>query len=50
VARGDVDTVLRHLEALPDDERAAYRVLAEQARRLARRDDPALRDALDGDG
>jgi predicted short-subunit dehydrogenase-like oxidoreductase (DUF2520 family) len=47
VARGDVDTVLRHLDALPDDERSAYRALAEQARRLAGRDDAALRDALE---
>jgi predicted short-subunit dehydrogenase-like oxidoreductase (DUF2520 family) len=47
VARGDVDTVLRHLDALPDDERSAYRALAEQARRLAGRDDPALRHALE---
>ncbi|MEX1006521.1 MAG: DUF2520 domain-containing protein [Acidimicrobiia bacterium] len=49
VARGDVDTVLRHLDALPDDERSAYRALAEQARRLAGRDDPALRHALEDD-
>ncbi len=48
VARGDVDTVLRHLDALPDDERAAYRALAEQARRLARPDDDAMRRALEG--
>lgn len=46
VARGEVDTVLRHLDALPDDERRAYRALAEQARRLAQRDDPALRQVL----
>jgi len=49
VARGDVDTVMRHLDALPADERAAYRALAEQARRLARREDDALRRALDDD-
>jgi predicted short-subunit dehydrogenase-like oxidoreductase (DUF2520 family) len=49
VARGDVDTVRRHLDALPDDEKAAYRALAEQARRLVGRDDPALRHALEGD-
>lgn len=47
VARGDVDTVLRHLDSLPHDERNAYRALAEQARRLAARDDPALRHALE---
>jgi predicted short-subunit dehydrogenase-like oxidoreductase (DUF2520 family) len=49
VARGDVDTVLRHLDALPDDDRASYRVLAEQARRLARADDDAMRRVLEGD-
>jgi predicted short-subunit dehydrogenase-like oxidoreductase (DUF2520 family) len=49
VARGDVDTVRRHLDVLADDERPAYRALAEQARRLAGRDDPALRHALEGD-
>ena len=49
VARGDVDTVRRHLEALPDDERSAYRALAEQAHRLSGRDDPALRQALEDD-
>ena len=49
VARGDVDTVRRHLDALPDDEKPASRALAEQARRLAGRDDPAMRHALEGD-
>jgi predicted short-subunit dehydrogenase-like oxidoreductase (DUF2520 family) len=50
VARGDVDTVRRHLDALPDDERAAYRAVAEQARRLARADDDeAMRQALEAD-
>ena len=49
VARGDVDTVRRHLDVLHDDEQPAYRALAEQARRLSGRDDPALRHALDGD-
>jgi predicted short-subunit dehydrogenase-like oxidoreductase (DUF2520 family) len=34
VARGDWDTVGRHLAALPADERAAYRALADQAARL----------------
>jgi predicted short-subunit dehydrogenase-like oxidoreductase (DUF2520 family) len=47
VARGDVDTVVRHLDALPAEERHAYRALAEQARRLAGRDDDALRAALE---
>jgi predicted short-subunit dehydrogenase-like oxidoreductase (DUF2520 family) len=49
VARGDVDTVRRHLDALPDGERAAYRALAEQARRLARADDDAMRQVLEVD-
>lgn len=34
VARGDWDTVRRHLRALPEDERAAYLELAGQAARL----------------
>jgi predicted short-subunit dehydrogenase-like oxidoreductase (DUF2520 family) len=46
VARGDADTVARHLEALPADERAAYRVLASEALRLTGRDDDALRELL----
>jgi predicted short-subunit dehydrogenase-like oxidoreductase (DUF2520 family) len=33
-ARGDWDTIRRHLDAMPDDERAAYESLVEQARRL----------------
>jgi predicted short-subunit dehydrogenase-like oxidoreductase (DUF2520 family) len=35
VARGDWDTVARHLAALPADERPAYRVLAASALRLS---------------
>ena len=34
VARGDTITMARHLEALPEDERAAYEAMAESARRL----------------
>jgi predicted short-subunit dehydrogenase-like oxidoreductase (DUF2520 family) len=34
VSRGDTDTVRRHLEGLPEAERAAYRALAEEAARL----------------
>ena len=34
-ARGDEATIRRHLEALPPDERHAYRALADAARRLA---------------
>jgi predicted short-subunit dehydrogenase-like oxidoreductase (DUF2520 family) len=47
VARGDAGTVARHLETLPDDERAAYRALAREALRLTGRDDLALRALLD---
>ena len=35
VSRGDWDTVSRHLAALPQDERPAYALLADAARRLA---------------
>jgi predicted short-subunit dehydrogenase-like oxidoreductase (DUF2520 family) len=47
VARGDADTIVRHLDALPADERSAYRALAAEALRLTGRDDPAVRDALE---
>jgi predicted short-subunit dehydrogenase-like oxidoreductase (DUF2520 family) len=47
VARGDVDTVRAHLDALPLEERATYRALAREALRLAGRDDPALVALLD---
>ncbi|HEV2309089.1 MAG TPA: DUF2520 domain-containing protein, partial [Acidimicrobiia bacterium] len=46
VARGDVATVARHLETLDRDERRAYRALADEARRLAGRDEPALKAVL----
>ena len=46
VARGDVETVGRHLLAIDEDERRAYRALAEEARRLAGRDEPPLREVL----
>ncbi len=46
IRRGDFDTVARHLDALPDDERRAYRALAEQALRLSGRDDPTVHDLL----
>jgi predicted short-subunit dehydrogenase-like oxidoreductase (DUF2520 family) len=49
VARGDADTVARHLDALPADERAAYRALAREALRLTGRDDAALRALLHDD-
>lgn len=34
-ARGDDDTIARHLDALPTAERALYRALVDEARRLA---------------
>jgi predicted short-subunit dehydrogenase-like oxidoreductase (DUF2520 family) len=40
VARGDWDTVDRHLDALADDERPAYEALAGEAARLAGRERP----------
>ena len=46
IARGDLDTVARHVASLPPGERAAYRALALEALRLSGRDDPALRDLL----
>jgi predicted short-subunit dehydrogenase-like oxidoreductase (DUF2520 family) len=49
VVRGDADTVARHLDALPRDERVAYRALAREALRLSGRDDAALRALLDPD-
>ena len=36
-ARGDTETIRRHLDAIATDERAAYEALSEQARRLAGR-------------
>jgi predicted short-subunit dehydrogenase-like oxidoreductase (DUF2520 family) len=46
VARGDADTVARHLDTLPADEQRAYRALAAEALRLTGRDDAALRVLL----
>lgn len=47
VARGDVETVVRHLEAVDASEHDAYKALATAAARLVgRADDPALGDAL----
>lgn len=40
-ARGDDETIRRHLAALGDDERAAYEAMAAEARRLAGRTGPA---------
>ena len=36
-ARGDIDTVARHLDAIGEDEQRAYRALSDAARRLAGR-------------
>jgi predicted short-subunit dehydrogenase-like oxidoreductase (DUF2520 family) len=33
-ARGDWDTIARHLDAIPEDEREAYEALVRLARRL----------------
>ena len=46
VARGDVETVGRHLDAIADDERRAYTALADLAGRLAGRDEAPLRAVL----
>ncbi|MFO7590346.1 MAG: Rossmann-like and DUF2520 domain-containing protein [Acidimicrobiia bacterium] len=46
ISRGDIGTVAAHLAAIPDDERRAYRALADAARVLAGHDDPALVDLL----
>ena len=46
VARGDADTVARHLDALPADERNAYRAMAREALRLSGRDDPQVREVV----
>ncbi|MGQ0804433.1 MAG: Rossmann-like and DUF2520 domain-containing protein [Actinomycetota bacterium] len=46
IARGDAATVAAHLDALPAEERAAYRALAEAALRLAGRDDRELEGLL----
>ncbi|HEX5586019.1 MAG TPA: DUF2520 domain-containing protein [Acidimicrobiia bacterium] len=46
VARGDVDTVVRHLEAIAPDERATYRAVAAAALRLTGRDDADLERAV----
>jgi predicted short-subunit dehydrogenase-like oxidoreductase (DUF2520 family) len=45
VARGDDETVARHLDALPADERETYRALVREARRLARARKTELEEA-----
>jgi predicted short-subunit dehydrogenase-like oxidoreductase (DUF2520 family) len=49
VARGDDETVTRHVDAIPDDERDGYEALVREARRLAGQRDAAAADAR-GDG
>jgi predicted short-subunit dehydrogenase-like oxidoreductase (DUF2520 family) len=49
VARGDADTVARHLDALAPQDAATYRALAREALTLSGGDDPSLRELLDGD-
>jgi predicted short-subunit dehydrogenase-like oxidoreductase (DUF2520 family) len=49
VARGDADTVARHLEVLGADDASTYRALARAAFALSGRNDPALHELLDGD-
>lgn len=51
VARGDEATVRRHVRALPQQERRAYRALSDAARRLVEPDKPDDADhpAADGD-
>jgi predicted short-subunit dehydrogenase-like oxidoreductase (DUF2520 family) len=47
VARGDIETVRRHLEALPADEQRAYRAVAARASVLSGHDDAAMVELLD---
>ena len=49
VARGDADTVARHLRAIAPEERSAYRALAREALRLTGREDAAMLDAIGAD-
>jgi predicted short-subunit dehydrogenase-like oxidoreductase (DUF2520 family) len=46
VARGDVDTVRAHLDALPPEERDTYRALARAARRLTPANDDSELDGV----
>jgi predicted short-subunit dehydrogenase-like oxidoreductase (DUF2520 family) len=48
VARGDDETVARHIDALPADERDTYRALACEARRLTGHEDGEARSDLEG--
>jgi predicted short-subunit dehydrogenase-like oxidoreductase (DUF2520 family) len=46
VARGDDETVARHVDALPDDERDGYEALVREARRLAEATNTAREETL----
>jgi predicted short-subunit dehydrogenase-like oxidoreductase (DUF2520 family) len=46
VARGDDETLARHVDALPDDERDAYEALVREARRLAEAMNTAREETL----
>lgn len=46
VARGDLATITRHLDALPASEQSSYRALAREALRLTGRHDPELEALL----
>jgi predicted short-subunit dehydrogenase-like oxidoreductase (DUF2520 family) len=46
VARGDDETLARHVDALPDDERDAYEALVREARRLAEATNSAREETL----
>ena len=46
VARGDEETLARHVDALPDDERDAYEALVREARRLAETTNAAREETL----
>jgi predicted short-subunit dehydrogenase-like oxidoreductase (DUF2520 family) len=46
VARGDDETLARHVDALPDDERAAYEALVREARRLTEVTNTAREETL----
>jgi len=46
VARGDDETLARHVDAMPDDERDAYEALVREARRLAEATNTAREETL----
>ena len=46
VARGDHETIARHVDALPPDERDGYEALVREARRLTRGEHAALEETV----